>query len=272
MAQTNPVLCVGGPNNCQYFYSMDVNDVAGNNLAIGHYVITESGMQQGGFDWCRALVAGGEYYVALLPDKAWLLNMTESEYLAWTAPKADYEAALARISAANAAIAAAQQRLQTAQAAMVAANQMAEVHTAARHAAEADAARIEGKITALTEYTDASLGLMRAETDKKIEEQRSHVDARTTETRLEAQQRAGAVRSEVAKRCDALQKRLEKMRDPATGVRMPLPGVAESLFGLHREDPLTAAEYHALQLPAGTYQACDLSAYAYATRGKALLA
>lgn len=272
MAQTYKVLRVEGPNNCQYFYSMDVNDVAGNNLAVGHYVVTESGMQRGGYDWCRALIAGGEYYVVLLPDRAWLLNMSESEYLRWTAPKSEYDTVLARISAANAAIAAARLRLQKAQAAMEAANQMAEIHIAARHAAEADAARIEGKIAALTEYTDAHLALMQVEADQKMEEQRSHVDTRTAQTRLEAQQRAETVRTEVAKQCDALQLRLDKMRDPVTGARMPLPSVAENLFGLHREEPLTAAEYHALQLPAGTYQACDVSAYAYATRGKALLA
>lgn len=59
--------------------------------------------------------------------------------------------------------------------------------------------------------------------------------------------------------------------DPTTGILSPLQVVIDNLYGISREDALTASEYDALDLTATAYDAYELSAYDYDMQGKNLL-
>ena len=62
-----------------------------------------------------------------------------------------------------------------------------------------------------------------------------------------------------------------RVRNPVTGAIDTVQGAIDSLFGLHRNDALTAAEYDALQLTCTAYEAYSITAFQYDTAGKTLL-
>ncbi|MDL2254467.1 hypothetical protein LJC49_10460 [Ruminococcaceae bacterium OttesenSCG-928-I18] len=61
------------------------------------------------------------------------------------------------------------------------------------------------------------------------------------------------------------------VRDPVTGLTVPVQTALDNLFSLHRDGALTAAEYDALELTAAEYDAYQLTAFEYDTKGKQLL-
>ena len=69
-ALTDKVLEVYGTRRCEYFHTVDVNDVAG-KLEPGciYPVLGILDGVFGGFNWCTVQLDGHEYYVALLDDR-----------------------------------------------------------------------------------------------------------------------------------------------------------------------------------------------------------
>ena len=59
--------------------------------------------------------------------------------------------------------------------------------------------------------------------------------------------------------------------NPVTGTYTTIQAAINSLFGLHTDDALTAAEYDALDLTASTYDGKQLTAINYDLYGKTLL-
>lgn len=59
--------------------------------------------------------------------------------------------------------------------------------------------------------------------------------------------------------------------DPSTGLLSPLQTVIDNLFGVSREEALTATEYDALELTATAYDAYQISAFDYDMYGKNVL-
>lgn len=59
--------------------------------------------------------------------------------------------------------------------------------------------------------------------------------------------------------------------DPTTGIYSPLQTVIDNLYGVGRDDALTATEYDALELTATAYDAYEISAFEYDKYGKTLL-
>lgn len=61
------------------------------------------------------------------------------------------------------------------------------------------------------------------------------------------------------------------VHDPVTGLDVPVQVALNSLYNLHRDDALTAAEYAALGLTAAEYAAFGLTAKQYSLHSKSLL-
>ena len=61
------------------------------------------------------------------------------------------------------------------------------------------------------------------------------------------------------------------MFSPITGVYEPLSDVITELANLHKEDPITAAEYDALEIEAAAYDDLYVTAFNYDFRAKAIL-
>lgn len=61
------------------------------------------------------------------------------------------------------------------------------------------------------------------------------------------------------------------MYDPFTGAYVPLQTVISELADLHKENPITAAEYDALEITAEDYDALEIEAVDYDFNGKAIL-
>lgn len=69
----------------------------------------------------------------------------------------------------------------------------------------------------------------------------------------------------------AINRRISEVRNPFTGKKNSFEELLESLFDLHRPEPLTAAEYDKLDLPAAAYDAYAVTAIDYTLYAKMLL-
>lgn len=108
----------------------------------------------------------------------------------------------------------------------------------ARHAAEQDAIRIEGKLDALEVWFDEALELQKEVIELKA---KSVLEAATEMVAALREEGQAALAEETAK----LYQRVDKVRDPTSGLRIAIEPIVENLFGLHRENALTAEAYDA---------------------------
>lgn len=105
------VLEVYGTRNCEYFHSVDVNDIAG-VLPVGSTVPVLGVLDgvYGGYNWATIQYEGHEYYVALLDDRCRIVDAVSSEDVIaglrqeLAELQAAYAVMLARVDAARAAL------------------------------------------------------------------------------------------------------------------------------------------------------------------------
>lgn len=176
------------------------------------------------------------------------------------ATQAQYDAVIQDRNAANNEAAWAEGEAATANAQAVEYRAKTEDEIAIKHAATADAQRIEAKLDAL-----------KAEADRRLKQQQADTERRAKQVEQNAQAEILKLEKEAMTQIAALFERLNKTRNPVTGRRTVIDNVLESLFELHRENALTAQEYSELQIPAAVYDLHQLEGLAYDLYGKNLL-
>lgn len=137
-----------------------------------------------------------------------------------------------------------------------------------RHNAEEDAARIEAKLEMLKASTEEGFAQHTATVEAKaksvLEKATELVEAKAKSVLEKATELVEGLRAET-------KKRLDKTRDPATGLRSPYELILLNLFDLHREEALTADEYGRMALPAAAYDEQAVKGIDYDLYGKRLL-
>lgn len=128
-------------------------------------------------------------------------------------------------------------------------------------AQKTETTRVENQLTALKKETDERLMTQRADMERRAKQVLDTCTLQITAATMWAQ-----------KELDALNSRIDKVRDPISGRRVPLNEALQALFELHRDNALTAQAYDDLELPAGVYDDIGLTAYEYDYEGKEKLA
>lgn len=132
------------------------------------------------------------------------------------------------------------------------------------------------------EELEAEMALLRAEMTQFENDVNNNIDARFAVIRSELQAMIATALIQANAYTDAIAANLEHqiqevsiglitVYDPTTGILSPLQVVIDNLYGISREDALTASEYDGLDLTATAYDAYQLSAYDYDMQGKNLL-
>lgn len=132
------------------------------------------------------------------------------------------------------------------------------------------------------EELEAEMALLRADMTQFENDVNANIEARFAVIRSELQAMIATALIQANAYTDAIAANLEHeiqevsiglitVYDPTTGILSPLQVVIDNLYGISREDALTASEYDGLDLTATVYDAYQLSAYDYDMQGKNLL-
>ena len=132
------------------------------------------------------------------------------------------------------------------------------------------------------EELEAEIGDLKVEIDDFKTEVNETINTRFAQMKVELQALVAAVLNQAVAYTDSEVERLEAeireisvgqimLYDPTTGILSPLQTVIDNIYGMTREDALTATEYDALDLTATDYDGYLLSAFEYDNHGKSLL-
>lgn len=133
------------------------------------------------------------------------------------------------------------------------------------------------------EELEAEMAKLRADMTQFENDVNANIETRFAVIRSELQAMIATALIQANSYTDAIAANLEReiqevsiglitVYDPTTGILSPLQVVIDNLYGISREDALTASEYDGLDLTATAYDAYQLSAYDYDMQGKNLLA
>lgn len=129
---------------------------------------------------------------------------------------------------------------------------------------EAEVARLREEMTQFENDVNNSIALQFAQL--KVE-----LQAMIATALNQAKAYTDSIAAQLREEIEAISVGNIQLYDPTTGLYSPLQTVIDNLYGVGRDDALTATEYDALELTATAYDAYELSAFDYDKYGKTML-